>query len=121
MGSNIGEHGKLSPEWYWKKGLHDAHVVGISSQVFRYDSILRASNYVEIKLDASQAMFDTTIKTIKLYNCKVLTPEFDIEGMWWVRDKLYTSGEKYVLEIELRSLKIQCNYVLRFDYCEVER
>ncbi len=121
MGSNICEHGKLSPEWYWNKGLHDAHVVGTSSQVFRYDPILRASNYVEIKLDASQAMFDTTIKTIKLYNCKVLTPEFDIEGMWWVRDKLYTSGEKYVLEIELRSLKVQCNYVLRFDYCEVER
>lgn len=91
MGSNISEYGELSPEWYWKKGLHDAHVVGISSQVFGYDPILRASNYAEIKLDASQAMFDTTIKAIKLFNCKVLTPGLDIEGMWWVRDKLYFS------------------------------
>lgn len=118
---SICQQGKLSPEWYWKKGLHDAHVLKLSIQSFGYDPILRASNCVEIKLDASQAMFDTSIKSIKLFNCKVLTPLLDIEGMWWIRDRLYTDAEKYVLEIDLQSHKNQHNFILRFDHCKVER
>lgn len=117
----IDQQGKIYPEWYWKKGLHDAHVLRISEHIFGYDPILRASNCVDIKLDASQAMFDTSITAISFFNCKVLTPELDIEGMWWIRDRLYADAGKYVLEIDLQSPKNQHRFILRFDYCKIER
>lgn len=110
-----------TPEWYWKKGLHDAIVVGTAKQEFGYDPVLRAANCVEIELDASQAMFDTGIKKISFFNCKILTSECDISGMWWIRDSLRVEGEKYTLEIDLGSAKNQCHVVLRFENCKVER
>lgn len=82
---------------------------------------MHASNYLEMSIDASLALFDTTVKAIKFFNCKVMTPELQIKDMWWVRDKLYSLGEKYMLEIDLMSSKSQYRFILRFDYCEVER
>ena len=112
---------ELLPEWYWKRGLHDACIVKMSVREFAYDPMRRASNCVELIIDASQAMFDTTIRTIKFFNCNILTPGIDIAGMWWIRDSLHADGEKYVLEIDLGSAKNQCNFVLRFSACEIER
>mgnify|MGYP000860044494 FL=1 len=109
------------PEWYWKKGLHDAHIIEITTQEFNYDPVMHASNYLEMSIDASLALFDTTVKAIKFFNCKVMTPELQIKDMWWVRDKLYSLGEKYMLEIDLMSSKSQYRFILRFDYCKVER
>ena len=118
---HIYEQNGIFPKWYWKKGLHDAIVNGVSTWDFEYNSTIRASNCVEIRLDASQAMFDTSIKTIRFYNCKVLTPGLDITGMWWVKDRLTSVGDKHLLEIDLSSPKTQCRFALRFDSCEVER
>lgn len=118
---HIDEQNGIFPEWYWKKGIHDAVVTGVFKRKFEYNSTIRASNCVEIRLDASQAMFDTSVKIIRFYNCKVLTPGFDIAGMWWVKDRLTSEGDKYLLEIDLDSPKTQCRLLLRFDNCEVER
>lgn len=115
------ERKESTPEWYWKKGLHDAVVTGISTRKFEYNSTTRASNCVEIRLDASQAMFDTSVKAIRFYNCKVLPPGLDITEMWWVKDCLTSEGDKYLLEIELGSSKTQGRFVLRFENCEVKR
>lgn len=102
---HIDEQHVEFPKWYWKKGRHDAIVTGVSTCEFEYNSTIRASNCVEIRLDASQAMFDTSVKAIRSYNCKVLTPGLDIAGMWWVKDRLSSEGDKYLLEIELGSPK----------------
>lgn len=109
------------PEWYWEKGLHDAQIIHKIFHTVGYSREAKGMNCVEIQLDACQAMFDTSVKAIKLYNCKELTPEINIENLWWVGDKLSLSNEKYVLEIDLRSPKKQCRYVVRFENCEVVR
>lgn len=118
---HIDEQHVEFPKWYWKKGLHDAIVTGVSTREFEYNSTIRASNCVEIRPDASQAMFDTSVKAIRFYNCKVLTPGLDMAGMWWVKDRLSSEGDKYLLEIDLGSSKTQCRFVLRFENCEAER
>lgn len=116
---DMGIHSNM-PEWYWIRGLHDAQIlekqyingykVGISS---------RFTNCLELVIDAKQAMFDTTVKSIRFYNYKELTPEVNIANVWWISDNLSYCNGRYVLEIAFRSINHVSQYSIRFECCEV--
>ena len=95
---------KNCPEWYWRSGLHDAQIIGVDSFALDYDWTLPDPdrNYLALRLDASNAMFDVRVKEIRLYNYKVLPKDLDLGILpesWWKWDKLSLENEKYILEI----------------------
>ncbi len=111
------------PSWYWSGGLHDARIIAKSYYSFDYGNYPKTQyqNCIELKLDLSQAMFDTSIKAVRFYNCREMTPDIDIENLWWIRDDIVMANNKFVAKIELFSQKRTCLYIIRFEHCEVER
>lgn len=122
------------PAWYWVKGLHDAHVTLVESFEFPfdYDRYTREKNTYDrncltLTLDASGAMFDTSVKAIRLYNYKYLTPETALEGhgtLWWIGDRLTVSEGRFELEIHLydsEAFPEELTVRVRFERAEVER
>ncbi len=110
------------PDWYWKKGLHDAHILG--AVVFTPNQVA-ASNHIanglELLLDSSIAMFDTDICTIRFYNYKEITPEISLTDSWWKEDSVLKNGNKFILQLKLMKQNRQYVYQLRFEKCEVIR
>lgn len=121
--NNIGYDMNDIPSWYWSMGLHDAQIIAKSYYVFDYINHPQTQyrNRIELKLDSTQAMFDTSIKTVKFYNCEEMTPDIDIENMWWVRDTITTDNNKFVAKIKLFSQKHTYLYIICFEHCEVDR
>lgn len=122
------------PEWYWKSGLHDACIIGVEAYEFPfdYDKFKRDKrkydrNLLVLKIDAKGALYDTSVKEIRLHNYKILTPEISLENrekMWWLADRLTRDGDRCVLEIELQdadSWPEEFTFKIRFDRAEVDR
>lgn len=122
------------PAWYWVNGLHDAHITLVESFEFPfdYDRYTREKNTYDrncltLTLDAAGAMFDTSVKAIRLYNYKYLTPETTLEGhgiLWWIGDRLTVSEGCFELEIDLydgEAFPEEFTVRVRFERAEVER
>ena len=114
------------PDWYWSRGLHDAMIVGTAEIALDYDYTERDPdrNCFVLRLDAEQAMFDTSVKEIRLYNYKILSPDVKLDahsGAWWIWDRLCRENRKYVLEIRVGEPSRQFSFVIRFDRAEVVR
>ena len=122
------------PEWYWVKGLHDAHIPLVESFEFPfdYDRFTREKNTYDrncltLTVDAAGAMFDTSVREIRLYNYKYLTPETTLEGhgiLWWIGDRLTVSDGRFELEIDLydgEAFPEEFTVRVRFERAEVER
>lgn len=109
-----------TPEWYWTRGLHDARILK-KQYINRYEGGVssRFTNCLEVIIDSKQAMFDTTVKSIRFYNYKELTPAVNITNAWWISDTLSYCNGKYVLEIAFRSMNHSSQYGIRFECCEV--
>ena len=132
---NLQAHSPESPpEWYWVKGLHDAHITLVESFEFPfdYDRYTREKNIYDrncltLTVDAAGAMFDTSVKAIRLYNYKYLTPETTLEGhgtLWWIGDRLIVSEGRFELEIDLydgEAFPEELTVRVRFERAEVER
>ena len=103
-----------TPNWYWKNGLHDAVIETISLEQLNYDYTQRVPirNYLSIKLNAQNALFDVSVKEIKLYNAKVMSDAFDYSGYWWVNDSL---------NIQIANIKKEETIIVIFDNAEVFR
>ena len=118
------------PEWYWNRGLHDAKIVRIEKLELPYDYKQRTPirNCFVCHLDSKQALFDTSVQEIRLFNYKILTAELsspDIEGTYWITDQLTEENEKYVLQVELRNCGRNSTYSfilkIRFESAEIIR
>ena len=79
-------------------------------------------------MDSKQAMFDTSVREIRLFNYKILTAELsppDIEGTYWITDQLTEENGKYVLQVELRNCGRNSTYnfilKIRFESAEIIR
>ena len=132
---NLQAHSPESPPaWYWVKGLHDAHITLVESFEFPfdYDRYTREKNPYDrncltLTIDASGAMFDTSVKAIRLYNYKYLSPETALEGhgtLWWISDRLTDCGDHFELEIDLydsEAFPEDFTVKVKFDRAEVER
>ena len=113
----------MSPDWYWHRGLHDALILRTEESDLPYDYTQRnpVRNCFRIHLDASQAMFDTAVKSISLFNYKVLsTPASGLAGCYWKQDVLRSEKGKYVLELTALG-ETHVQFVIRFEYAEIER
>lgn len=110
------------PEWYWRRGLHDACIL-CKKYVNRSEISKnhRITNALELTIDSTQAMFDTSVSAIRFFNYKELTPNINLLNSWWVSDRLSYHDGKYILEISLRLMNCSIRYDIRFEHCEVVR
>jgi len=130
------EYPENPPEWYWKKGLHDAFVVGVEAHEIPFDYNQSAGqksrydrNVLTLKLDAKGAMFDFCVQKIRFFNYKILPESFDPASvdptskrkLCWLADKLTEESGRYVLDILLEDYPEQFHLKLRFDRAEVDR
>ena len=111
------------PAWYWEKGLHDAIIKNITLCPLNYDYTQKnpIRNYLLIEIDSSHALFDSTIKEIKLFNAKILSEKNNYCGYWWVKDTLDIIDGKYILKIDVGYEKEKNTIIIKFDSAEVIR
>ena len=125
-----GDLSGQNPSWYWTNGLHDALILSVEQKDIPYDYTQRnpIRNCLKIRLDASDALYDTHITCINLFNYKILTDESSkggyeeggITGCYWMQDNLSYENGKYILEITALA-EDDFRYVIRFDHAQVER
>ena len=125
-----GDHSGQNPTWYWTRGLHDALILRTEAIDLSYDHTRRnpVRSCFQIHLDASTAMFDTSVQCIKLLNYKILLDDSahggyeggGIEGCYWMQDILKFENGKYILEITALG-EDDFKFIVRFDDAQVER
>lgn len=120
------------PEWYWVSGLHDACIVGVESLEFPIDNKRPIEkngnrNLVTLKIDAKGAIYDNTVKEIRLFNYEVLSADISLEGrkqIWWLSDRLVDHGDYYTLEMDLQDFDSDpedFTYKIKFERADVDR
>ena len=116
------------PDWYWKYGLHDAVILSVCELQLTPDYKKKNPRYncLEIKLDSKNALYEQNIKTIRLYNYKIKTPDIDINSIdkpWWISDTIKELKNKhYLLEVKIESARgSQKNFIVEFEIPEIER
>lgn len=111
------------PDWYWKKGLHDAIIKQFAFQNIDFDYTKRnpIRNFLRIELDSSNALFDTKVTSIEFYNAKIVTNIVDVSGYWWDNDDLTYNKKKYTLVVHVRSRKEKSTIQISFDSAAVFR
>ena len=109
------------PSWYWKSGLHDAKINQIQYIELEYDFHHKrpTRNYALITIDSRQALFDTSISAIKLFNCKIISNNENLCGFVWKCDSLNRINNKFNLDITLTKLNIETHFIVSFDHCEL--
>ena len=128
------QHSAEPPAWYWVKGLHDAHITLAEAFVFPfdYDRFTREKNTYDrncltLTVDASGAMFDSSVKAIRLYNYKYVSESTILEGhktLWWISDRLSDCRDHFELEIDLydgEAFPENFTVRIKFDRAEVDR
>lgn len=122
------------PEWYWVRGLHDACIVAVETieVPFDYNMLIKEKNkcnrnLLTLRIDAKNAMFDNTVNEIRLFNYKILTDDFSLEGreeVWWLADRLVDHGDYYTLEVKLQDFNSdpeEFTFIIKFERAEVDR
>ena len=111
------------PNWYWKKGLHDAKITDWQLENFEYDYSQRnpIRNCITLKLDSQKAMFDTAIKAIKFINAKLIQGDTQCVNWFWKDDIITKSYKGYEIEITLTSYPNVRKIVINFADAIVER
>ncbi len=106
--------------FYWQKGLHDAEITDCREITFDYDVKEKnpIRNCLELIIDSTHALYDTTIKVIKLYNYKILSELKNPKKIWWKDDKLETKDKNFILTIYGHSHE---TFIVKFDKGEVIR
>ncbi len=130
----ISKYPDNPPNWYWVSGLHDACIVSVETfeLPFDYNRFVGKKNkydrnLMSLKINANGAMFDNTVKEIRLFNYKVLTDHISLEGrekVWWLADRLVDYGDYYTLEIDLQDLDAfpeNFTFKIKFERAEVDR
>ena len=122
------------PEWYWTTGLHDACIIGVELLEFPFDynkyvgkKNKQDRNCMTMKLNAEGAIYDNSVKEIRLFNYKILTNDISLEGrekIWWLSDILVDHGDYYTLEIDLQDFDSdleEFTFKIEFERAEVDR
>ena len=122
------------PAWYWVRGLHDAGITEVEAFDFPFDynrfsgqKDVYDRNLLTLRLDSKGAMYDTSVKEIRFYNYKILTPDVSLENremIWWLSDRLLISDGHFVLEMDLQdfhSYPEDFTFRIKFERAEVLR
>lgn len=118
-----GDMSTKSPAWYWTGGLHDAQIVSVEQLQLPYDYKERnpIRNSMKLLLDSSQALHDTTIKSITLLNYKVMTSDIELKNCYWLQDVLTFENGKYILNITVTDCRKHDIFTVGFENAIVER
>ena len=122
------------PEWYWTSGLHDACIIGTETFEFPFDYNKFFSkknkynhNLMTLRINSKSAIYDNTVKEIRLFNYKILTDGISLDGrdkVWWLADRLADHGNCYTLEIDLQDFDSdpeEFTFKIEFERAEVDR
>lgn len=122
------------PEWYLVGGLHDACIVGVETYEFPFDynKFIGKKNKFDrnlliLKINSKGAIYDNTVKEIRLFNYEILTDNISLEGrdkVWWLADRLVDHGNYYTLEIDLQDFDSEpedFTFKIKFERAEVDR
>ncbi len=119
---------KKLPAWYWKHGLHDAHISdvlelenGIDKKRGKY-----YRNCLVLSLDCSGAMYEFNIKKIIFYNYEVRMAAASVSKLsktWWMCDTVEPlSNGNYLLDFEVDPENGErWRFSVEFEYVDVER
>ena len=110
----------MDTSFYWGNRLHDADILDYKEITFDYNVKERnpIRNCLELVIDSSHALLDTSIKGIKLYNYKILSELKKPRKIWWKEDKLETESNKFILTIYGHNNEV---FIVKFDKGEVIR
>ena len=121
-------------EWYWVGGLHDACIVGVETYEFPFDynKFIGKKNKFDrnlliLKINSKGAIYDNTVKEIRLFNYEILTDNISLEGrdkVWWLADRLVDHGNYYTLETDLQDFDSEpedFTFKIKFERAEVDR
>ncbi len=122
------------PDWYWKYGLHDARILSVSELqlVPDYKEAKPKYNCIEIALNSKNALRETNIKKISLYNYRIVGMKMnstepitldDFRDVFWLGDSIkQLDNDRYLLEIECTDLHSNLVYLtVEFEIPEIER
>ena len=122
------------PDWYWKYGLHDARILSVSELqlVPDYKEAKPKYNCIEIALNSKNALCETNIKKISLYNYRIVGMKMnstepitldDFRDVFWLGDSIeQLDNDRYLLEIECTDLHSNLVYLnVEFEIPEIER
>ena len=134
MGKKGTEYYAQLPDWYWKSGLHDAKILSVCELELVPDWKEKhpKRNCLEILLDGKNALFETDIKKISLYNYRITDMNMNgvkpitleaFRNVYWLGDSIDRLDDgKFLLEIECtdsRSNLMSLN--VKFEIPEIER
>ena len=121
-------------EWYWVGGLHDACIVGVETYEFPFDynKFIGKKNKFDrnlliLKINSKGAIYDNTVREIRLFNYEILTDNISLEGrdkVWWLADRLVDHGNYYTLETDLQDFASEpedFTFKIKFERAEVDR
>lgn len=130
----ISDRREKPPEWYWSSGLHDACIIGVETAELPFDYArfeVRKNRYDRnlflMRIDGEGAIFDSTVREIRLYNYQILSRDISLENrkkVWWLSDRLTQREGKYFLEIDLQDFDgspQDFTFKIQFDRAEVIR
>ena len=78
------------PDWYWKRGLHDAEILSID---YDYAKLV-------LTLNSNNAIYERVNKII-FREYKIMHIPEDMKKIWWMCDKLDNQEETYTLKINV--------------------
>ncbi|MBR6513265.1 MAG: hypothetical protein IKT46_00385 [Clostridia bacterium] len=108
------------PEWYWKRGIHDAKITMI------YEDFEKGRKFLDIHINAAGAIFEQDITKIRLYDHKIISPDNIgvLDGGFWLSDSIETlDSGRYLLKavISCNDDKDHITLEVRFSDPLVER
>ena len=122
------------PDWYWKNGLHDATILSACERELVPDWKEKhpKRNCLEFLLNGKNALFETNIKRISLYNYRIVdmkmnaTDPITLEAfrdVFWLGDSIEQLEDGgYLLEIECTDSHSNLMYLtVKFEIAEIER
>ncbi len=122
------------PSWYWKNGLHDAMILSVRELDLApdYKQMNPKRNCLEFLLNSENAIYETSIKRISLYNYRILCTKTndvkpitleEFQNTYWLGDSIeQLENNIYLLEIECTDSHSNLMYLsVKFEIPEIER
>ena len=122
------------PDWYWKYGLHDAIILSVCELELAPDWKEKhpKRNCLEILLDSKNALCETNIKRISLYNYRITDMKMNatepitletFQDVYWLGDSIEQLNDGlYLLGIECTDCRSNLiSITVKFEAVEIER
>lgn len=130
----LEEYYSQFPNWYWKYGLHDAKILSICELELapNWKEKHPKRNCLEILLDSKNALCETDIQRISLYNYRIAGMKMNasesvtlevFRDNYWLGDSIEKLDDgRYLLEVECTDSHSNIMLLtVEFEIPEIER